>query len=137
MILPYILERGVRTSCFDDLDTVRRSFAPANAPNPRTDDSFRHNINVRRITRFSFPSRSPTHAQPTLRHPPFRPVHIRLELKDISNRPRCAPVHDQGIHDRLVGDVQQIHRAYPELHSGNIHCGRLYGATKYAVQRHP
>ena len=37
----------------------------------------------------------------------------------------------------MVGDIQQIHRAYPELHSGNIRCGRLYGATKYAVQRHP
>jgi hypothetical protein len=128
-------ERGVRASCFDDLGIVRRSFAPANAH----DHSFHHNINARRITRFPFPSRSPTqHAQPTLRLPPFLPVHIRLlELKGISNRPRCAPVHDQGIHLRLVGDVQQIHEAYPELHSGNIYCGRLYGATKYAVQRHP
>lgn len=93
---------------------------------------------MRRTTKFPSTSRSPTHAQPALRLPPFRPVHIRLlELKGISNRPRCAPVHDQGIHDRLVRDVQQIHRAYPELHSGNIHCGRLYGDTKYAVQRHP
>jgi hypothetical protein len=86
-----------------------------------------------------FPSHSPTqYAQPTLRLPPFLPVHIcLLELKGISNRPRCTPVHDQGIHVCLVGDVQQIHRAYTELHSGNIHCGRLYGATKYTVQRYP
>ncbi len=84
-------------------------------------------------------ARTPTqHAHHTLHLPPFLPVHIRLfELKGITNRPRCAPVHDQGIHIRLVGDAQQIHRAYPELRSGNIHRGRLYRATKYAVQRHP
>ena len=74
---------------------------------------------------FPFPSRSLTrNAQPTtLRLPPFLPVHIRLlRLKGIGHRPRCAPVHDQGIHVRLVGDVQQIHRDYPQLHSGDIHC---------------
>lgn len=126
-------ERGVRASCFG---IGRCSFAHAIAPsNPRVGHSFRHNINVMRITRFPFPSRSPTqHAQPTLRLPSFLPVHIRLlELKSISNRPRCAPVHYQGIHGRLVGDAQQIHRAYTELHSGNFHCGRLYRENKYAV----
>jgi hypothetical protein len=88
--------------------------------------------------RVPFPFLLDQHAQPTLRLPPFRPVHIRLlELKGISNRPRCAPVHDQGIYERLVGDAQQIHRTYPELHSGNIHCSRLYGAAKYAVQCRP
>lgn len=140
MVLPYVLvseEYEHHASCFDDLGIVRRSFAPANAPSsPRIDHFLCHSINVRRLP---FPSSSPTqYAQPTLRLAPFLPVHIRLlELKGLSNRPRCAPVHDQGIHIRLVGDFQQIHRAYPELHSGNIHCGRLYGATKYAVQCHP
>ena len=86
----------------------------------------------------SLPPPLTQYAQPTLRLPPFPSVHIRLlELKGIGNRPQCAPVHDQGIHVGLVRDVQSFRRTYPELHSGDIHCGRLYGATRNAVQRHP
>ena len=46
-------------------------------------------------------------------------------------------MHNQGIHFGVVGDVQQLSRAYPELHSGNIYRGGLHADTKYAVQCHP
>lgn len=75
----------------------------------------------------------PQHAAPH-HHSPCLLCHACIVEGD---RPRRAAVHDKSLHVSLVRDVQQSRRAYPKLHPGNIHRGRLYPNTGYAVRRYP
>ncbi|KAH9053990.1 hypothetical protein EDB83DRAFT_1153650 [Lactarius deliciosus] len=75
----------------------------------------------------------PQHAAPH-HYPPCLLCHACVVEGD---RPRRAAVHDKSLHVSLVRDVQQTRWAYPKLHPGNIHRGRLYPNSGYAVRRYP